>query len=58
MMIQNYSIMNVIAYSIRRHCGLDPQSPERRDNLFFRRWRMFLRHDGRGGVHTILNDKK
>ena len=29
-----------------RHCGLDPQSPERKGILERRGWRMFLRHDG------------
>ena len=32
-----------------RHCGLDPQSPEQKGVVFaLRRWRMFLRHDGKG----------
>ena len=32
-----------------RHSGLDPLSPERQGYTFtHRRWRMFLRHDGKG----------
>jgi len=35
---------------LKRHCGLDPQSPEQNEHLFsLRRWRMFLRHDALGG---------
>ncbi len=31
-----------------RHCGLDPQSPERKGVVFAHRgWRIFLRHDGK-----------
>ena len=34
--------------NLNRHCGLDPQSPERKGVVFARRgWRMFLRHDGK-----------
>ncbi len=35
--------------AVNRHCGLDPQSPEQNGESFaFRRWRMFIRHDGKG----------
>ena len=38
-----------LAPAPNRHCGLDPQSPERKDAVFAHgRWRMPLRRDGKG----------
>ena len=43
-----------INHTLNRHCGLDPQSPEKKNLFAIRRWRMFLRHDGTKGILPLL----
>jgi hypothetical protein len=45
-----FLLLHVLYFNpLKRHCGLDPQSPERLNVVFaFWRWRMFLRHDVKG----------
>ena len=39
----------------RRHCGLDPQSPKQKSLVSVRRrWRMFLRHDDKRSIFSLL----
>ena len=43
-------------FELYRHCGLDPQSPERMGVVsVLGRWRMFLRHDGKGVGGVLLS---
>ena len=58
---ENTSIMKNTLLTVDRHCGsvlhgmTDPQSPESKGESFLRRrWRMFLRHDGKRSIVILL----